>query len=161
MSYDCNDAQRSRTPQKNGECCNDRRRRYTSLSPPSPDFGSKMQLERLQLHSSFELCFSFNRCSCPKGHRNKVQLKPGSSSILEQLWRGRFFLPEPLGEVLQQQKNRTRHNCSKMQTTLVLAKPVQVAFRPATPGEAKTQFKRRMQLQSFSLHFSTKSCIGM
>ena len=41
----------------------------TSLSPPSPDFGSKMQLQGCMANSSFELRFCFNRRRRPKGHR--------------------------------------------------------------------------------------------
>ena len=64
----------------------------TSLSPPSPDFGSKMQLQGCMANSSFELRFSFNPRRCTKVHR-QGELKPGECSILEQLWPGCFFAP--------------------------------------------------------------------
>ena len=105
----------------------------TSLSPPSPDFGSKMQLQGCMANSSFELRFSFNPRRCTKVHR-QGELKPGECSILEQLWRVCFCAHR----AERSEKKHTRHNCSKMQTTLVLAKPLAVAFRPTPAGEAKT-----------------------
>ena len=49
-----------------------------------------------------------------------------------------MFFARAVGEERKQQKKHIRHNCSKMQTTLVLAKPLAVAFRPTPAVEAKT-----------------------
>ena len=106
---------------------------YTSLSPPSPDFGSKMQLQGCMANSSFELRFCFNRRRRPKGHR-QGRAKTRRVQHFRAVVAGVFLMP--IGPSVSEKKH-TRHNCSKMQTTLVLAKPLAVAFRPTPAVEAK------------------------
>ena len=92
----------------------------TSLSHADATFGAKMQPQGCMANSSLELCFSFNRRRRPKGHRQRSRSKPGRLHYIQTTACAIFAAKAPRLKA-RAKKIAFAGNCSKMQTTLVLA----------------------------------------